>query len=76
MINVSKLDPCLSFAFLINSKKEFLDFKDQLLDFSLYSNSKIFNLFESHEEFMKNLDTQAIRSVHSMSLYSFLDNEK
>ena len=39
MIHVSKLDPCLSFAFLIKSQSEFIDFKQQLEDIFSYSHT-------------------------------------
>jgi hypothetical protein len=67
MINVSKLDPCLSFAFLIKSQNEFIDFKLQLEEIFSYSNTQIFHVFKSHEEFMNNLDSSVVKSVNTMS---------
>lgn len=71
MLHLSKLDPCMGFAFLLKDRTEYVDFKQKLKEMSLGSNS-LFSLFNTEEDFMSDLDSQAIQSYHSSVRSSLL----
>ena len=68
MIHLSKLDPCLGFAFLIKSRSQFEDFKRSLNLAIDKGKGKIFHIFKDQDEFISDLDSQAVKSFHSMAI--------
>jgi hypothetical protein len=64
MIHLSKLDPCMSLAYLVRNKEDYLDFKQRIFK-AKQPQHNIFNVFETLEAFNQEMESHSIRSFAS-----------
>ena len=68
MIHLSKLDPCMGFAYLIKDREDFIEFQEKISAmWSLPGATKIFGVFETQEQFVSEFDSKAIETLYSYS---------
>ena len=65
MVHLSKLDPCMSLAYLVKNRNDFLDFKQRIYA-AQQPDHNIFNVFETLEDFQKDMDAHSIRSYSTL----------